>query len=101
MEYHPCWKRKLLGWSLLTLGVVGTVLPVLQGVLFLVLGLFVLRHQYLWAHRGMVWAEGRWPGAVGRAERFEARTIEGVRAWRDGLLGSLRRLSFPRRNRGG
>jgi hypothetical protein len=91
MEYHPSWRRKLAGFSLLALGLAGTVLPVLQGFLFLALGLFVLRHQYPWAHRGMLWAEHRWPGAVGRAERMEARLIERLRALPDVVPGRLRR----------
>jgi hypothetical protein len=81
MEYRPSVPRKVCGWSLLTLGVVGSVLPVLQGVVFLALGLFVLRHQYAWAHRGMVWAQSRWPRQVEGIEAMEARLIERARGW--------------------
>lgn len=75
MEYRPSVRRKAAGVSLLGLGVLGLVLPFLQGFLFLALGLFVLRHQYLWAHRGMGWIESRWPGAVQKAETLESRCI--------------------------
>jgi hypothetical protein len=75
MEFRPSVRRKAAGISLLGLGVVGLVLPFLQGFLFLALGLFVLRHQYLWAHRGMGWVAGRWPGAVGQVETMEARLL--------------------------
>jgi hypothetical protein len=75
MEFRPSLPRKVAGWSLLFLGAIGTVLPFLQGFLFLALGLFVLRHQYIWAHRGMGWMEGRWPGAVSRVEAMEGRLI--------------------------
>lgn len=75
MEFRPSVRRKAAGFSLLGLGAIGLVLPFLQGFLFLALGLFVLRHQYLWAHRGMAWLEGRWPGAVLKAEDYENRTI--------------------------
>jgi hypothetical protein len=75
MEFRPSVRRKAAGISLLGLGVIGMVLPFLQGFLFLALGLFVLRHQYLWAHRGMGWIAGRWPGAVGQVETMEARLV--------------------------
>jgi hypothetical protein len=73
MEYRPSAKRKIAGCSLLVLGVIGLVLPFLQGFLFLALGMFVLRHQYMWAHRGMGWIESRWPNATGKAEAMETR----------------------------
>ena len=101
MEFRPCWKRKAAGWSLLGLGVLGTVLPILQGGLFLALGLFVLRHQYGWAHRGTHWVARRWPRAVGKAEGMEAGLIRRAGAWRAGIAGGLRKLSIGGRNRGG
>jgi uncharacterized membrane protein YbaN (DUF454 family) len=81
IEYRPSVRRKIAGWSLLGLGVVGAVLPVLQGVLFFALGLFVLRHQYAWAHRGMIWMHKRWPAVVKGVEDAEARLIARIRGW--------------------
>lgn len=75
MEYRPSLKRKAVGFSLLFLGVIGSVLPVLQGFLFFALGLFVLRDQYAWAHRGMEWLRARWPRQVVGVEAMEARMI--------------------------
>jgi uncharacterized protein len=75
MEYRPSLKRKVAGFSLLFLGLLGTVLPILQGVLFLALGLFVLRHQYAWAHHGMEWLRSRWPRQVDGVEATEAKLI--------------------------
>lgn len=92
MEFRPSLKRKVAGWSLLGLGVVGTVLPFLQGFLFLALGLFVLRHQYIWAHRGTGWIEARWPDVVARAEGMEARLIARTGERLRNLRGRLRRL---------
>jgi uncharacterized membrane protein YbaN (DUF454 family) len=40
----------LLGWGFITLGVIGLVLPILQGVLFLIVGLLILSSEYVWAH---------------------------------------------------
>jgi uncharacterized membrane protein YbaN (DUF454 family) len=44
----------LLGWALVALGIVGLFLPVLQGVLFLLLGLYVLSRESKTAHH---WVE--------------------------------------------
>lgn len=84
----PSLGRKVLGFGLIGLGLLGTVLPVLQGILFLALGLFVLRHEYVWARRGLERARCRWPGALERVEAMEA----GLLAWctRQGVR--LRRL---------
>ena len=96
MEFRPSLPRKLAGWSLLFLGVLGSVLPVLQGALFFALGLFVLRHQYLWAHRGLGWAGDRWPNAVAKVEGMEARLIGWTRRkaarWRNGARRLVRRI---------
>lgn len=89
MEFRPSVKRKAAGFSLLGLGVLGLVLPFLQGFLFLALGTFVLRHQYLWAHRGMGWFESRWPETVGKVEAMETRMIARVRATVAGLRARL------------
>jgi hypothetical protein len=92
MEFRPSVRRKAAGISMLGLGVLGLVLPFLQGFLFLALGLFILRHQYVWAHRGMGWVSGRWPGAVDRVEAMESRMIARCRLASDGL-----RARFGRR----
>ena len=75
MEYRPSLKRKVAGFALLFLGALGVVLPILQGGLFIALGLFVLRDQYAWAHRGMDWLRRRWPKQVEGVEALEGRMI--------------------------
>lgn len=40
----------LLGWLFVLLGIAGLFLPVLQGVLFLLIGLVILSTEYIWAH---------------------------------------------------
>ena len=75
MQHRPSLKRKVAGFALLFLGAIGTVLPILQGFLFIALGLFVLRDQYAWAHRGMEWLRARWPRQVVGVEAMEARMI--------------------------
>jgi hypothetical protein len=93
MEFRPSIRRKAAGWSLMGLGMLGLVLPFLQGFLFLALGLFVLRHQYVWAHRGMGWFGERWPDAVTKVEAMEGRIVVRAR----GAVGRLRaRLPWHR-----
>ena len=75
MQHPPSWKRKSLGFTLLFLGAIGTVLPILQGMLFLALGLFVLRDQYSWARQGMERLRQRWPRQVEGVEAMEGRLI--------------------------
>jgi Putative transmembrane protein (PGPGW) len=41
----------IAGFALLLLGVIGLFLPVLQGWLFIILGLVVLSTEYVWARR--------------------------------------------------
>jgi hypothetical protein len=79
MEFRPSVQRKALGISLLALGVLGLVLPFLQGFLFLALGTFVLRDQYAWAYRGMAWIRGKWPSIIPAIEAREQQAI----AWSD------------------
>lgn len=87
-EMRPSAGRKAAGLGLLVLGALGTVLPILQGALFIALGLFVLRHQYGWAQRGWGWAETRWPEAALKVEAMEGRLI----AWGRRQAERLRRL---------
>lgn len=39
-----------VGWLFLLLGIAGLFLPVLQGVLFILIGLAILSTEYIWAH---------------------------------------------------
>jgi uncharacterized membrane protein YbaN (DUF454 family) len=68
---RPSFHRKAMGWAMLVLGVLGLVLPFLQGFLFLALGVFVLRDQHVWAARRWAWVAGRWPQMVGKLEAME------------------------------
>jgi uncharacterized protein len=58
----------LLGWAFIALGVVGLFLPVLQGVLFLLIGLFILSSEYVWAHRLLQKLKTRFPTLAARCE---------------------------------
>lgn len=40
---------ELVGWTFIVVGIIGLFLPILQGILFLLIGLFILSTQYEWA----------------------------------------------------
>lgn len=62
MKTHALRMAKLiLGWFFLILGVIGLFLPVLQGVLFIVIGLAILAPEQEWAHRLLLWLRRRFP----------------------------------------
>lgn len=55
------WAKIALGWIFLVLGVLGLFLPILQGVLFLAIGLAILATEQIWAHRLLTWLRHRFP----------------------------------------
>src|SRR4051812_40470413 len=72
--------RQVLGWFLILLGLLGLVLPVLQGVLFLVIGVALVGRRNPLIRRSMLifrrflrrWASARSP-LVARIGRFALR----------------------------
>ena len=75
----------IVGWGCILLGVVGLFLPVLQGVLFLLIGLIVLSSEYVWAHHLLAKLRQRFPKLSRAADQAEER----AGSW-------LRRLSRQR-----
>ncbi|HEX2527046.1 MAG TPA: PGPGW domain-containing protein [Geminicoccus sp.] len=76
----------VLGYSFLVLGVLGLVLPFLQGFLFIFIGLILLSKHASWANRSLGYIRGRWPAmgrmieqAEGMAERWIDKCTNGVR----------------------
>jgi hypothetical protein len=96
---NPSRGRKALGWGFIILGILGCVLPFLQGFLFIALGVFVLREQYLWAANRWAWVEERWPRAVGKVESMEQSVNARVVGWAIRLRRAFSRSSAaPRRD---
>lgn len=65
---HAYLKRAavlVVGWAFIGLGIVGLFLPVLQGVLFLLIGLVILSTEYVWAHHLLNRLRQRFP-KIGR-----------------------------------
>ncbi len=72
---------QLVGWVFIVLGIAGLFLPVLQGILFLLIGLLILSTEYAWAHHFLAKLQRRFPKisrhfeqARQRAERWRVKS---------------------------
>lgn len=80
---------QVIGYVFLVLGVLGLFLPILQGFLFLFIGLVILARHAAWAQRlldGLRARHPRFDHMIGRAEarsnRWGRRTEARLRCWR-------------------
>lgn len=55
------WLKIAVGWAFVVLGLVGLVLPILQGILFLAIGLGILAQESAWARMQLEKLRGRYP----------------------------------------
>jgi uncharacterized protein (TIGR02611 family) len=67
----------IVGWAFVLLGVLGLFLPVLQGVLFILIGLLILSSEYHWARRLLERLKRRFPRLAATAHEANLR----ARAW--------------------
>lgn len=75
-------KRTLLiatGWLFIVLGIAGLFLPILQGILFLVIGLLILSREYTWAHNLLRRIQTRFPEVSKKAMRTARRVRARIR----------------------
>ncbi len=49
------------GWLLVVVGIIGIILPILHGLIFLLAGLLVLSTEYVWAERLLARLKARFP----------------------------------------
>ena len=69
----------IVGWGFILLGIVGLFLPILQGVLFLLMGLIILSSEYVWAHHLLAKLRQRFPKISGTAEEATKRAAAWLR----------------------
>ena len=50
-----------LGWTFMVLGVLGLFLPILQGILFLAIGMVLLSYESPWFKQKLISVEKRFP----------------------------------------
>jgi uncharacterized membrane protein YbaN (DUF454 family) len=67
------WAIIGLGWTFVLLGIAGLFLPLLQGVIFLFVGLVLLAREQAWARRLLDRLKQRFPRLAASAEAAEDR----------------------------
>ena len=60
--------RHIWGWVLVIVGIVGLILPIMPGWIFLIPGLIILSDYFAWARRLTEWAKQKanWAGQQAR-----------------------------------
>ena len=71
------------GWLFILLGIVGLFLPILQGAVFLLIGLVILSSEYVWAHHLLNKVRQRFPSIAAQADEAKRKAA----AWIDRLSG--------------
>jgi uncharacterized membrane protein YbaN (DUF454 family) len=72
----------VVGWTFILIGIVGLVLPILQGVLFICVGLLILSKELPWANRLLLRLRKKYPkigGVLEDARRYTEREIVKIR----------------------
>jgi uncharacterized membrane protein YbaN (DUF454 family) len=75
-----------VGYLFLVLGVLGMFLPILQGFLFLFVGLLILARYAPWAERLLAWLEERYP----RFAKVKDQAESAMERWQHKIAGWFR-----------
>jgi uncharacterized protein len=59
----------IVGWAFILFGIVGLFLPILQGILFILIGLLILSTEYVWAHNLLQKLKVRFPKIAAQMEK--------------------------------
>lgn len=65
-----------LGYFFIALGVAGLMLPIVQGIPFLILGLFMLSHEAPWAKRLLNKFRAKYPGLFEKITSAKAKLLK-------------------------
>jgi uncharacterized protein len=77
---------QILGYAFLVLGVLGLFLPILQGFLFLFVGLLILANYAPWAQRLLDHLEERYP----KFARVKEQAESVMERWQERIAGWFR-----------
>jgi uncharacterized membrane protein YbaN (DUF454 family) len=69
----------IAGWAFVLVGIAGLFLPVLQGVLFILIGLFILSSEYIWAHHLLERVRRRFPRVASQLDHAKERGAHWLR----------------------
>lgn len=69
----------VVGWIFVLFGIVGLFLPVLQGILFILIGLTILSTEYAWAHHLLAKLRQRFPKIAHAADHASAKAAGWLR----------------------
>ncbi|MEK7241394.1 MAG: PGPGW domain-containing protein [Planctomycetota bacterium] len=61
------------GWIFILLGIAGLFLPFLQGILCLLIGLYLLSHEYTWAGKLLTKVRERYPRMAQKLDGIKAK----------------------------
>jgi uncharacterized membrane protein YbaN (DUF454 family) len=71
----------VLGWAFILLGIAGLFLPILQGILFLLIGLIILSSEYVWAHKLLTKLKARFPKIAAHADSAHQKAERVMARW--------------------
>jgi len=63
--------RILTGWFFLVIGVIGIPLPIVNGLVLLAIGLYILKDDYVWAARTIDWLRRKMPKQAANFDKAE------------------------------
>ncbi len=72
----------VLGWGFILVGLIGLFLPIIQGILCLLIGLFILSTEYAWAHHLLQKLKARFPRIAVHFDRARERAAHWLRRGR-------------------
>lgn len=67
---------KIAGWGFIFLGILGLFLPILQGILFLLVGLFLLSEESPWARKMLDKLKAKFPNVSRKFEEAKIKAKE-------------------------
>lgn len=69
---HPVYRilRQVIGWTLIALGLVGSLVPVMPGMLFIAIGALLLAPHVRVFRRFSAWIHKKFPHMRGPLRRF-------------------------------
>ncbi|HPC73815.1 MAG TPA: PGPGW domain-containing protein [Syntrophales bacterium] len=71
--------RHTVGWFFVVLGIIGCFLPILQGILFMMIGFLILAPEVPFIHRILEKLRNRYPDVFQKAEEFKAKLKAGIK----------------------